>query len=340
MPRLAVWKVGGSENVEVAGKAMEWSKPQPVERSQIDLEKHLEDWIVGDEALIAEDLTIVGRQRTLDGRRLDLLGIDSQDRWVVVEIKAGRLEADALMQALSYAASIAQVSADRLQADLHARLRDLGSAETRAKAIARQLNAERETGEERKVAVMLVGVGVAPELQRMNEFLGGFKVPISVVSFEVFDVESRAKLLIREVIEEPVERPSKPQRLTVDAIRQRAVDAGVVEQFDRFVKMSQTADLAVQPQRASVRIAPPMNRTRFLMYAQPRAGSARGELGIWVGPKQFAEFFGHVSEEQATNALGRYDDGGYVGGEALDKRLDQIEQFLTETFPQANTEGE
>lgn len=339
MTRLAVWKVDGSENAE-AGKTMEWSKPQPVERSQIHLEKHLEDWIVEDEALIAEDLTIVGRQRTFDRGRFDLLGIDSRDRWVVVEIKAGRLGADALTQALSYAGSIAQVSADRLQEDLQSRLRELGSAETRAKAIARQLNAERETGEARKVAVMLVGVGVKPELERVNEFLGGFNVPISVVSFEVFDVDSRAKLLIREVIEEPVERPSKPQRLTVDAIRQRAFDAGVGEQFDRFVKISQTAELAVQPQRASVRIAPPMNRTRFLMYAQPRAGNAGGELGIWVGPKQFAEFFTHVSEEDATEALGRYDDGGYLGGEALTTRLDQIEQFLTETFPQPDDQGE
>ena len=340
MARLAVWKVDRSDDLEVAGKAVEWSKPQPVERAQIDLEKQLEDWIVEDEALIAEDLTIVGRQRTFDKGRLDLLGIDSRDRWVVVEIKAGRLGPDALTQALSYAASIVQLPADRLQEDLQSGLRHLGSADTRARAIARQLNAERETGEERKIAVMLVGVGVAPELERVNEFLAGFKVPISVVSFKVFDVDSGAKLLIREVVEEPVERPSKPQRLTVDAIRQMAVDAGVAEQFDLFVKMALAAGLAVQPQRASVRIAPPMNRTRFLMYAQPRAGATGGELGIWVGPHHFAEFFSHVSGQDATRALGRYGDGGYLGGEALDKRLDQIERFLTETFRPTEPQGE
>lgn len=340
MARLAVWRVVGSENAEAAGKTIEWSKPRPVERSQIDLEKQLEDWIVADEALIAEDLTIVGRQRTFDKGRLDLLGIDSRDRWVVVEIKAGRLGADALTQALSYAASIVQVPADKLQEDLESRLRDLGSADRRAKAITRQLNAERETGEKRKIAVMLVGVGVAPELERVKELLTDFDVPISVVSFEVFDADPGAKLLIRDVIEEPVEAPPQRRRLTVEAIRQRAVDAGVIPQFDRFVRISEAAGLAVQPQRASVRIAPPMNRTRFLMYAQPRAGSAGGELGIWVGPKQFADFFDHVSEEGATDALGRYDDGAYLSGDALDKRLDRIEQFLTEKFPPPDTPGE
>ena len=138
MARLAVWRVVGSENAGTVGRTIEWSKPRPVERTQIDLEKQLEDWIVADEALIAEDLTIVGRQRTFDKGRLDLLGIDSRDRWVVVEIKAGRLSADALTQALSYAASISQVPADKLQEDLESRLEDLGSADRRAKAITRQ----------------------------------------------------------------------------------------------------------------------------------------------------------------------------------------------------------
>ena len=187
---------------------------------------------------------------------------------------------------------------------------------------------------------MLVGVGVAPELERVNKFLGDFDVPISVVSFQVFGPHAGPKLLIREVIEEAAETPPKLQRLTVEAIRQRAVDAGVAVQFDRFVNMSKAAGLAVQPQRASVRIAPQMNRTRFLMYAQPRAGRSGGELGIWIGPKQFAEFFPHVDERDATEALGRYDDGGFLTGEVLDKRLDQIEWFLTEKVRQPYTHGE
>ena len=335
MAKLAVWRLDGSEEVGVGeGVTTQGSQPQPVERSYIELEKHLEDWIVKDEALIAEDLTIVGRQQTFDKRRLDLLGIDSRDRWVVVEIKSGCLGADALTQALSYAASIARVPAEELQENLESRLKDLGSTDTRANAIERQLNAERESGEKRKMAVMLVGVGVAPELERVNEFLGDFDVPISVVSFEVFGLHTGQKLLIREVIEEPTETRLKPQRLTVEAIRQRAVDVGVEAQFDRFVNMSKAADLAVQPQRASVRIAPQMNRTRFLMYAQPRADGTGGELGIWVGPKQFAEFFSHVNEEDAIALLGHYDDGGYLGGAALDNRLDQIERFLTERLRQ------
>ena len=88
--------------------------------------------------------------------------------------------------------------------------------------------------------------------------------------------------LIREEIDEPVKPPAPKRRYTVEAIRDLASQAGIREQFDRFVKMSEQAELPVQPQRASVRVAPPANRTRFLMYATPRAGANGGELGIWV----------------------------------------------------------
>ena len=187
--------------------------------------------------------------------------------------------------------------------------------------------------------MLLVGVGIHPGLGRMNEFLGRFGVPIGVVSFEVFELgDGGQQLLIREVVEEPTQPVPPRRQLTVDAIRQRAVDVGVGAQFDRFVKMSKEAGLAVQPQRASVRIAPPSDRRRFLMYAQPWSGDSGGELGIWVGPKPFAEFFPHLNEEEVIDTLGQYEDGAHLAGTALDERLDQIERFLTEQLrrPDAN----
>ena len=167
----------------------------------------------------------------------------------------------------------------------------------------------------------------------MNKFLGGFNVPISVVSFEVFELDGGPKLLIREVIEEPAEQAPPGRKLRVETIRSWAADVGVGRQFDRFVKMAENAGLAVQPQRASVRIAPQANRTRFLMYAQPRSGEG-GELYIQAGPKPFAEFFDHIDEKEAIDAMGEAADGVYAGGEALDTLLDRIERFLTEKVKQ------
>ena len=216
------------------------------------------------------------------------------------------------------------------------RLRELGDAEKLSASVKQQLAGEEEG---REIAVLLVGAGIHSGLERLNEFLGRLGVPISIVSFDVFELEGGPKLLIREVVDEPTTPPPSRRRLTEEAIRRWAVDVGVGRQFDRFVSMATAAGLAVQPQRASVRIAPAANRTRFLMYAQPRAGGSGGELGIWVGPKQFAEFFPHLSEEDAIEAIGRYDDGGFVGGDALDKRLEEIERFLTDKVQRPDVAG-
>ena len=332
MAKLTAWSIEG----QLAEGASQQLEPKRIGRSHIGLERHLEDWIANDVTLIAEGLTLVGRQISIDDERLDLLAIDSQDRWVVIEIKPGVLDSGALAQALYYASSIARLDADELYGKLEPCLSDFGDAERLSASVKQQLAGEEEG---REIAVLLVGAGIHSGLERMNEFLGRFGVPISIVSFEVFELDGGPQLLIREVVDEPAKPAPPRRRLTVEAIRRWAVDAGVGRQFDRFVNMAQAAGLAVQPQRASVRIAPLTNRTRFLITAQPRAGGSGGELGIWVGPKQFAEFFPHVNEEDAIDALGRYDDGAFLAGEALDKRLDRIEQFLTDKVQQPDANG-
>ena len=332
MAQLAAWSIVGQSGEGT----LQRPEPRRVKRSHIELEEHLEDWIAADVTLIAEGLTLVGRQISIDDGRLDLLAIDSHDRWVVIEIKSRALESGALGQALNYASSIARLGADELYEKLEPRLGEFGDAEKLSAKVKRQLDGE---GPQRDMAVLLVGAGIHPGLERVKEFLGRFGVPISVVSFEVFELDGGPQLLIREVVDEPTEPPSPRRRLTVEAIRRCADDVGVVKQFDRFVNMSKEAGLAVQPQRASVRIAPPTNRTRFLMYAQPQSGAGGGELRIYVGPKQFAEFFPHVDEWEAIDALGTYEDGACLGGEALDSMLDQIERFLTEKVRQPDANG-
>ena len=305
--------------------------PQRVKRSQIGLEQHLEDWIVNDVTLIDEGLTLVGRQVLIDDGKLDLLAIDTRDRWVVIEIKRGQLKASTLTQALYYASSLVKLEADELAKKLASGLSQLGDEKELSAQVKRQLGGE-EGG--REVALLLVGIGVHVGLERMIEFLGRFDVPVGVVNFEVFELEDGPQLMIREVMEEPSNLPTPRRKYTVEAISQMARDAGVSEQFERFVAMARDANLAVQPQRASVRVAPLANRTRFLMYASPSAGPGGGTLGIWAGPKQFAQWHSWIDEDDATDMLGPYSDGDYLAGAKLNGRLDQIERFLTKNFPQ------
>lgn len=328
MAKLAAWSMDGSP--------VEGSAPKKVERSHVGLEKYLENWIANDVTLIGEGLTLVGQQVKIDDGILDLLAVDTQDRWVVIEIKSGTLDSGALSQALYYASSIARLDAAELREKIEGGLGKFGDPERLLERVKGLLDNEEE--EVRKITVLLVGAGVHPGLDRMIEFLGRFGVPIGVVSFEIFQLDSGPKLLIREVVEEPVKPTPARRKLTVEAIRRWAVDAGVGAQFDRFVNMAQAAGLAVQPQRASVRIAPPSNRTRFLMYARPHSDEDGGALLIHVGPKEFAEFFRHINETEAIEDLKEL-DGKYLAGKDLDEALDQIERFLTDKVQQPTVDG-
>ena len=320
MADLGVWTVDGDA-------------PRRVSRSGVGLERNLEDWIVADAGLLPGGLTIVGRQVWLDGGPLDLLAIDRQDRWVVIELKRERLYRDALAQALDYVTSISAMDGEGLADLLGPCLANLGDAEELSRTVRRQVDGE-EDG--REVAVLLAGIGVDAGLERIVDHLRGYGVPITIVNFDVFKPEGGPHLLVREVTDEeahPARRSRRPRR-TVDEIRQLAADAGVAAQFDRFLAMSGQAGLAVQPHRLAVTIAPPANRARFLMYARPEGGG----INILAGPAEFAEFFPPVTEEEATAAIGPYEQFGratHFAGAELDARLDQIEAFL-QTLPRGD----
>lgn len=162
MTNLAVWRIdeSGTSN---GGQAPLLS---PVERSHLDLEKHLEDWITADVKLIGGGLTIVGRQVRIDDGILDLLAIDARDRWVVIELKAGPLDDRALHQALYYAASLARLADDDLRAKLEPGLGQFGDAKMLAARLRQLLDAEVDGGP-REIAVTLVGVGLSDGLERM-----------------------------------------------------------------------------------------------------------------------------------------------------------------------------
>ncbi len=319
MADLGVWTVDGDA-------------PQRVSKSGVGLERNLEDWIANDSALLADGLTVVGRQVRLDGGPLDLLAIDWQDRWVVIELKRERLYRDALAQALDYASSIATMDGDALAELLRPGLGSFGDADELARTVARQLEGE-DAG--REVAVLLAGVGVDAGLERIVDHLGGYGVPISVVSFEVFEPDGGSRLLIREVTEEQTERRGPRPRRTVDEIRQLATDEGVEAEFERLMKMGLQVGLVVRTFPRSINMVHPSNRTRRLIYARP----GEGGLHIQVHAPTFVDFFPPLTEEEADAGIGADTRTLYFADHELDARLDQIEAFL-QTLPSTDEEAD
>ena len=91
---MAVWHLCGD-------------RPKKLQESKIDFEQYLEEWIETDPELLQVGLTIVGKQISVEGGRLDLLAIDPQGRWVIIEIKRGQLRREVIAQIIDYASSLA-----------------------------------------------------------------------------------------------------------------------------------------------------------------------------------------------------------------------------------------
>lgn len=311
MADLGVWTVDGD-------------KPEPLQSgTHVELEEKLEDWIVANPALLPGDLRIVGRQVHLEGGVLDILALDWQGRWVVVELKRGALRREVVAQAIDYAASIERLTSRELEEKLsspHASLSDPGVI---SEVVRQQLQAEGEN-ELRDVQVTVVGVGTDSGLERVADYLARFDVPLSVVSFRAFDRKDGPHLLVRDVIEEATDSSTVKVTHSLEAIRQAADEAGVGEQLERILKMSEAAELVVQPRKYAVRIAVPIDARHRLIYARPE----KNGLTVGVSPDKFAQFYPKVTEDDVTQAIDQKQEGIPLSGADLDARLDQIGVFL------------
>lgn len=75
-----------------------------------------------------------------------------------------------------------------------------------------------------------------------------------------------------------------------------------------------------------------------VLYAPPQPGDDSGTLYLAVDADNSSTFFGHIGRAKAEETL-RGVGGAPAGGMELDEQLERIEQFLTETFPEPETEG-
>ena len=134
MADVGIWKIDNNAPVRLA-------------KSNISLERDFEDWISADPSLLQEGLTIVGRQLRVAGGIIDLLALDIQGRWVVIELKRSQLRRDVLIQSIDYASSIATMDDAELRDLLFAKLTDYGNASELKQRIEQQLELENCVGQ-------------------------------------------------------------------------------------------------------------------------------------------------------------------------------------------------
>ena len=102
MDEIKLWALDGERAVPV----------QPA--AGMDSEERLEEILVKNPEMLIPGLTLVGRQTATDGGPLDLLGVDSDGRLVLFELKRGSLSRDAVAQIIDYASDLESMGIDAL----------------------------------------------------------------------------------------------------------------------------------------------------------------------------------------------------------------------------------
>ena len=104
MKNLKIWAIGNDDTAAVT----------PLNSAeQAESEWLLEDILTRNPGMLEDGLTLVGRQTETAGGPLDLLGVDSNGRLVVFELKRGMLNRDAIAQVIDYASYVDQMDLPR-----------------------------------------------------------------------------------------------------------------------------------------------------------------------------------------------------------------------------------
>jgi hypothetical protein len=274
--------------------------PARMATGSIELEKHLEDWIERDIALIDASLQVLRRQMHVEGGILDLLCVDLQGRLTVIEIKRGKLIRETIAQAVDYASSISAMSEDAL---LEEAFKTLPSAAHDHPGVGALANSVSPPGE-RDVSLIVVGVGREPGLDRMIDYLGSrFGVPIRAVTFDVFETGAGEKVLVREETEPEGEVGPLKSASSVASVVQNAggPDSANGRRLLLLANAAESAGLHVRPYKYSLMFSPPSKKTRYLITAWKWAD--KDELAISYSASALAEFF-PVTEQQVQQVIG------------------------------------
>lgn len=313
MQKIGVWHLSGD-------------KPKKLPESKIDLEEHLEKWIEADPEFLQVGLTIVGKQIQVEGGRLDLLAIDPQGRWVIIEVKREQLRRETIAQVLDYASSLATMPNEDFRNKIE---HYLESKDVSLKKILDEREAHDSLDiNNREFLLFIVGTKKASGLDRMVSFLSDrFNMPISLVTFDVYEMSEGQQILTRELVETdykvPVDAP------TIEQACELAEREGIGAEFRAFLEIANKYSLHTRPYKHSIMYAPPSQKTRmlFTVWAKPTSGLMK----IYVSPKAIAEFY-PITEEEAESLLGEDGWRKFNSSEAkqLYENLQQLFQRIEE----------
>jgi len=268
------------------------NQPLRLRKSVLPNEKQLEDWIESDPTLIAPGLRAVRRQVPLGRKALDLLGVEEPGTWVLCELKKMTLEREVFAQALDYFARMRELNIDDFR-KLVTESQGFQSGACRD-LIERALEREEED-HERAMRIVLVGVDVKEELDRMvNVMVRDFKVPIQICTFSAIKSPmDDGLILMRDISEDvDVDEISQGQGTTYDQRMESVTNNFKSNGTDVWLQkvlniVASNQNLHAAPRKLSLMIAPERHHGRYLIYLTPRKSGVYASFGY----EALQEFF-------------------------------------------------
>ena len=202
MKKIKLWEIGEDDDGNAIVKALE-----SVDKTET--EEQLENVIVQRPELLLKNLKLVGRQTATSGGPLDLLGVDSDGRLVIFELKRGNLTRDAVAQIVDYASYLSELDPEALSKHISERSGNLGIEEIDdfqdwyQEQFAEALTASQRPG------MVLVGLGADDRTRRMVSFLADSDIDISLITFHAFKEDG--KTFLARQIEVEARPPIGPQ---------------------------------------------------------------------------------------------------------------------------------
>jgi hypothetical protein len=192
MKKIQLW------SVESSGEKL---RAEPVDNvNNTETEQGLEDLLASSPDLLMSNLTLIGRQVPTEAGALDLLGIDSDGRLVVLELKRGTLTREAVAQVLDYASDLAITDDDKFSRliEEHSGRGGIDQIEDFSDWYSQEYPNEAGSLADPPKTV-LVGLGADERARRIVNFLADAGIDIQLLTFHAF--RSDGKLLLARQIE-------------------------------------------------------------------------------------------------------------------------------------------
>lgn len=189
MEETKIWSIDGN------GK----SAKQLDTTNRMETEGLLEDILAATPEMLEDGLQLVGRQTSTASGPLDLLGVDTDGRLVVYELKRGTLNREAVAQVIDYASFLNSL-------EIHALVEHI-SSRSGSGGIQKIENFEEwydDTGLAESIEsltpprMVLVGLGVDDATKRMVDYLASSGTNISLLTFYGFADSEGKTLLARQ----------------------------------------------------------------------------------------------------------------------------------------------